>query len=347
MGKLNFHELYQAAKEARGSDFALKLSFYCDLYRPDGCFAGLIVYHKDDSHEWQQLGHKGGFKGKSMYVIIQDTTNWHQDEFKNAGQGKVHDALYRHLLNEDFRGQTACCGGFAVVQGTVKFSSVWLNMSAQRRPGLAHPWDTDGDKMLSDGERALVCAAITHWVTEWHELRLLKRQQYAKPVPLGRAGADCLIEQAVMHGAPCAAALPTRGTNANGDDSQSLDSLSGQPYDSAFRSYAKTPASAAEVQLQFASKNASSEGGGWDAAFGTPYVNVALVKLERDMNAALAKHKFMAAEKPGAAAGGYGGYEEPGWGGDARAPQQGQRRPHVSGASSAATADSGACCAVS
>lgn len=74
----------------------------------------------------------------------------------------VHDYLYKLLFDSNFNERKTCCGGFAMMKGTMKYSSVWLNkQSSSIYP--KHKWESDGSKMLSDCEILLVDLAINRW----------------------------------------------------------------------------------------------------------------------------------------------------------------------------------------
>ena len=73
----------------------------------------------------------------------------------------MHDYLYRQYFNMEWCDGKTCCGGFAVLQGETRYSSVWLNCQKGTVGHLS--WDTDGNKMLSTAEQALVNEAILAW----------------------------------------------------------------------------------------------------------------------------------------------------------------------------------------
>lgn len=95
-------------------------------------------------------GKASGYKGRSFYIIIQCTDGWPEEHLKAAGQGRVHDYLLRNVLGINFDQDRIACGGFAYVNGQLKFSSIWLNSRDQS--GVK----SDGNKMLSDAEKTLV-----------------------------------------------------------------------------------------------------------------------------------------------------------------------------------------------
>lgn len=95
-------------------------------------------------------GLANGYAGRSFYLIIQSTNNWPTEHLKAAGQGRVHDYLLSNVLGQDFNQNRVACGGFGFVNGTLRFSSVWLNQNNQTGA------ESDGSKMLSVEERKLV-----------------------------------------------------------------------------------------------------------------------------------------------------------------------------------------------
>jgi len=117
----------------------------------------------DGKFNWKSGGgDTKGHGGKTFYVGILDTSKYPTDELKrDVGQGRVHHYIIRKLLGREFSQDTVCCGGFAILKGTIHHSSVWLNQRDQ------YPKDgfgkTDGGKYLSSLEQELV----NHVVKEW------------------------------------------------------------------------------------------------------------------------------------------------------------------------------------
>ena len=166
MGKKDFNSIVESAHRARGGELSIKISSFSHRYRSNGCFAGLIVYYKDGKFEWQQesCAATHNYRGKSFYVVIQDTAQWPAAREQRArGQGLVHDYILKHNIgiNHDTEGYRVCCGGFAIIQGEVKYSSVWLNMTDGYCNGMS--WSSDGSKYMSQLEQHFVDIAIREW----------------------------------------------------------------------------------------------------------------------------------------------------------------------------------------
>lgn len=162
MGKKNFPAIYVEATKELGGRPTMKVSHFADKYDASKNYAGVIVYHNEGSFRWfNKSGIAKGYKGRAFYVIFQCTDYWPDQAFRRAGEGKVHDYLYRLLFDNDFSEKKTCCGGFAVMQGKLKYSSIWLNMQSSNQ--YRHKWASDGSKMLSDGERLLVDLVFNRW----------------------------------------------------------------------------------------------------------------------------------------------------------------------------------------
>ena len=164
MGKKEFHLIYQAAVWALNGRPKIKLSEYSHPYKSESNYARIIIYHTYGSFQWQERAGQGlaaGYLGRAFYVIILCTDNWPAHALKEAGQGRVHDYLYRQYLNLEWSEGWTCCGGFAILKGESRYSSVWLNRQSGRVGQLS--WESDGSKMLSNAEEELVKVAITTW----------------------------------------------------------------------------------------------------------------------------------------------------------------------------------------
>ena len=81
---------------------------------------------------------------------------------RDVGHGRVHDYLYRQYFAMEYSAGKTCCGGFAVLKGVLRYSSIWLNMQASRVGELE--WTTDGDKNLSHSEQNLVQLGVGAWM---------------------------------------------------------------------------------------------------------------------------------------------------------------------------------------
>mmetsp|Transcript_16335 Transcript_16335/g.23714 ORF Transcript_16335/g.23714 Transcript_16335/m.23714 type:complete len:146 (+) Transcript_16335:3-440(+) len=106
-----------------------------------------------------------GYRCRGIYVLILCTDDWPPEAFRRAGEGYVHDYIYKQMFGREsnFRDGNTCCGGFAIMKGTIKHSSIWLNKQASTRTGQS--WQTDDSKYkyLCDEEKLLVNLAIEGW----------------------------------------------------------------------------------------------------------------------------------------------------------------------------------------
>jgi len=160
MGKKDWSAThYLPAKAALGGSVTVKISHFSDEFDASGDFAGVIMYHWHGSFTWFNP-HKG-YRGRAFYVAILNTKTWPADAFRAAGQGRVHDFIFKETFGESYTGNSASVGGFAVRNGEVKFSSIWLNMT--ENTANAHKWYSDGSQMLSEPEQALVSFVVSEW----------------------------------------------------------------------------------------------------------------------------------------------------------------------------------------
>jgi hypothetical protein len=104
MGKKNWSIThYRAAETELGKRPEVKISFLCDPYDANAEFAGIIVYAFKDSFKWTKDQSVTGFNGQFAYVVIKDTGKWSKSEFTQAGQGRVHDAMFRKVMKGEFK----------------------------------------------------------------------------------------------------------------------------------------------------------------------------------------------------------------------------------------------------
>lgn len=163
MGKKRFPQLYVAACRSLGvSKLSLKLSHFCSRYSSSKNYAGIIIYHHNGNYKWHnQTGVAKGYNCRSAYVLILCTDDWPPEAFSRAGQGLVHDYMYRKMFGRSYSDKVSCCGGFAVMKGQTKYSSIWLNQQSSSNTGLR--WESDGSKNLSNEEKVLVDLAVSEW----------------------------------------------------------------------------------------------------------------------------------------------------------------------------------------
>lgn len=144
-----------------GNNFTCKISYYSDVYESSGRFAGIIIYHYSNDLNWTT---SKGHKARGCYILIQNTAKWPAGAIHDrAGQGMVHDYLYKYITNNEYSQlpNAVCCGGFAVDKGLTKYSSIWLNKT--NNTSCAFPWESDNDKNLSAKEKQIVDQAIQEW----------------------------------------------------------------------------------------------------------------------------------------------------------------------------------------
>ena len=167
MGKKNFGAIYRDACVSLGlTAGTIKISHFCDKYDPDKNYAGIILYHHGGKFKWKnsKTSVAGGFNCQHLYVYIRCTDEWSGKDFKNAGEGRVHDKMFKEMFGVSFRARRSCCGGFAMMKGTRKYSSIWLNQQQSKRTKLT--WESDGSQMLSEGETMIVNLALDKWMSE-------------------------------------------------------------------------------------------------------------------------------------------------------------------------------------
>jgi len=159
MGKKNWSIThYRAAETELGERPKVKISAFCDPYDANADFAGIIVYAVKDSFKWTKTETVTGWGGRFAYVMIKDTGKFSKSELNQVGQGRVHDAMFRKVMKGEFGDNIVSCGGFAVMKGTTKYSSIWLNF--QINTSFA---ESDWNQMLSEPEKALVDFAVAGW----------------------------------------------------------------------------------------------------------------------------------------------------------------------------------------
>eukprot|EP01036_Dinobryon_divergens_P028389 gene28389-37323_t len=155
MGKEEFEQVLSRL----GSNFTCKISYYSDEFNPNARYAGIIIYHMKNELAWKTAK---GHNARGCYVLIQNTDKWPAGSVHDrAGQGRVHDYLYKYITGEDHTTLSACCGGFAVDKGETKYSSAWLNMTTNS--SCAYSWKSDGSKHLCPKERQIVDKAVSEW----------------------------------------------------------------------------------------------------------------------------------------------------------------------------------------
>jgi len=157
--------LCKQAQDQLGAPPTLKISAFSDKYDSSKSYAGIIIYAVDGKFSW--INDKGvaiGYKGRSFYCGILDTSKYPTDELKrDVGTGRVHHYLILTLTGREFTQDTVCCGGFAIHESKLKFSSVWLN--ARHQYPKESFGKSDQDKYLSSLEKELCNFAVDKWKT--------------------------------------------------------------------------------------------------------------------------------------------------------------------------------------
>lgn len=124
----------------------------------------MIIYRRGGKYKWDNhAGKASGYRGRFLYVAIQNTKLWPENSIHERwGEGRVHGFLLKNVLGIT-QGEGSSkpevpagdiYGGFAIRQGVVKYSSVWLN---------SYQEGTDGSSTLSSPEQKLVDHVIAQW----------------------------------------------------------------------------------------------------------------------------------------------------------------------------------------
>lgn len=162
MGKKDFSQMYQLVKSQLArekKELTIKISHFSDVFDETKDFAGVIIYHWEGKVQWhnQKINHRG----RSFYVYLVCTNNFRDEEFREAGQGRVHHTAVEKIMGMDFRENKACLGGFSVKNGVTEYSSMWLNTKSNSSYSM--PWESDDSKYLSEAEKVLVDLTVAEW----------------------------------------------------------------------------------------------------------------------------------------------------------------------------------------
>ena len=161
MGKKNWCDThYSPICASLGVRPTLKVSHYSDDFDPNDSFAAIIMYHWRGRAKWRNE-HKGQ-NGRAFYVVFANTKHWPAERFRRAGKGMVHDYIFQTTFGEAFDENNASVGGFAIHEGRIKYSSIWLNMKSSDAYELS--WESDGSKYLSVPEQSLAEWATSVWI---------------------------------------------------------------------------------------------------------------------------------------------------------------------------------------
>jgi len=162
MGKVDWSVThYQAAQREFGHRPSIKISAASDKWMPGKNYARLVIYAHEGKFNWTNTAlFAKAYSGKFAYVRLVCTDIWTDSDFRAAGQGRVHDKIFRETLGLEFREGKFSCGGFAIHDGVLKYSSIWLNTNACQ--GLC-VLKSDNSKYLSEPEKLLVNYAVENW----------------------------------------------------------------------------------------------------------------------------------------------------------------------------------------
>ena len=136
---------------------------------PESRYAGIIFWHKNDSHMINQAKNI-----RSIYFLIQDTQKWEGDSFRDQGGGRVHNHLYNLVTDTDLfdtDGESqACSSGFSLYYDmdehkyVIKFSSVYLNSNQNPRTNNIPYCHNNGSKATNFGEFFFILKGIQLWM---------------------------------------------------------------------------------------------------------------------------------------------------------------------------------------
>eukprot|EP00955_Chlamydomonas_euryale_P106471 365707-Chlamydomonas_euryale.AAC.3 len=153
-----------AAHSALGERPRVQVSLASDSYDNDCNYAGIIIYSHGGKFKWyDEKTCIRGRRNRAFYVLIENTDDWDSNDLQAAGKGMVHDKVYKDVFgpNTSHNDGVTCCGGFSVMSGVLKCSSMWLNMKNGSVRGCQ--WSSDGHKCLSESEKLLAGLAVNAW----------------------------------------------------------------------------------------------------------------------------------------------------------------------------------------
>jgi hypothetical protein len=127
--------------------------------------AGIVLYGKGTSTEWQH----NGMKFSSGYIYITDADSVSKKFPDETGQ--IHGAAYR-LLTGSSKPTDITAGGFSIQKGTWKFNSVSMNAFGDF---------TTNTKTMSDHEKRWVKAAVEQWMLNGQQNYCLNNQRHLNP----------------------------------------------------------------------------------------------------------------------------------------------------------------------
>jgi hypothetical protein len=139
---------------------SIQISDKCDLWegadRIDAKYGGVVLWNYNEI---------------AITVLIQNTNYWKGENFREQGQGRVHNNLYTLVTGIPFdSGDVQVCStGFAIMYDEVqsrwciKLSSWWLNSNVHQRVH-SHACDNDESRMANEGEAAVISDVVYWWI---------------------------------------------------------------------------------------------------------------------------------------------------------------------------------------
>ncbi len=164
--------IIEKLKEFYSSDrLSVKISLLSDPFKPeayDSDYGGVIFWHNNG--EKNIIG-----DANVITVIIQDTRKWDPSEFGTAGNGIVHDKLYKDLMGYSIHNEgpavAACYSGFSFIYSrvkqkwVVKFSSAFANSNTVWTEQI-RGCDNNSSKMTTYGEAAIIIGSVYQWIRD-------------------------------------------------------------------------------------------------------------------------------------------------------------------------------------
>ncbi len=149
----------------------IKISELSDPFHPllhDSDYGGVVFWHNNGDKTIKD-------DVNAITVIIQDTKKWDPADFGAAGNGIVHNKLYKDLFGQSIHvtgpSTAACFSGFSFIYNkgkeswVVKFSS-WFANSNTIWAGDIPLCQNNSNKMTTSGEAAMIIGAVNQWITK-------------------------------------------------------------------------------------------------------------------------------------------------------------------------------------
>ena len=139
---------------------SIQISDKCDLWegadRIDAKYGGVVLWNYNEI---------------AITVLIQNTNYWKGENFREQGQGRVHNNLYTLVTGIPFDSSDVqvCSTGFAIMYDEVhsrwciRLSSWWLNSNVHQRVH-SHACDNDESRMANEGEAAVISDVVYWWI---------------------------------------------------------------------------------------------------------------------------------------------------------------------------------------